>query len=103
MTVAVSVVNSAGNNGTTAFQYGSSCIFNWGLYYQNGDSVHGGPTCAGAFITRNYLCDEDPVFGSDVSSPIEAVSGDLVPAGTSLNLVVNTIHFGTFNYVVTVP
>ena len=102
MTVNVSVENSAGNSGTTSFTYGSPCIFNWSLWYQNGNPVSGGPTCPGAVTFQDYTCGAPAVVGTDTVSPIEGVSGNPVVPGT-YDLIVETIYFGTFNFVVNVP
>jgi hypothetical protein len=106
MTVNVSVANSAGNTGTTSFQYVTPCIFTWSLWFQNGDPVGAaGPTCPGSLTAQDYTCGAPPVVGTDTINPVIGVgnnSGDPVPAGT-YDLVVDTLYFGTFNFVVSVP
>jgi hypothetical protein len=107
MTINVSVVNGAGNNGTTGYYYGSPCIFSWSLWYQDSTPsaphpVSGGPTCPAAVTFQDYTCGAPAVVGTDTVSPIEGVSGNPVVPG-NYDLIVDTIHFGIFNFVVTVP
>ncbi|MEE2830555.1 MAG: PPC domain-containing protein [Myxococcota bacterium] len=102
LTVNVQVQNQGGDSGTTSFTYGSSCIFNWSLWYQNGNPVTGGPVCLSVVTNQNYGCGDPAVSGSDSVEPIEGVSNNPVPPGT-YDLLVDTIYFGLFSYQVTVP
>ena len=102
LTLSVSIENQGGDSGITNFVYPTGCIFSWSLWYANGNPVTGGPTCSTALTFQDYTCGSAPVTGSDVVIPIEGVSGNPVPAGT-YDLQVDTIHFGLFNYSVTVP
>ena len=104
MTVNVSIENTAGDSGTTSFTYASPCLFTWSLAYTNGNPVDGGPdNCPGGLSIRDYSCGSGAIFDGDTILPIEGISGNPVASGTTLDLIVDTLYFGTFTSQVTVP
>ena len=105
MTVTLSLENLGGVTETQVYGGqldGNPCLFAWSLWYTNGNPVNGGPSCFSGFPVVDFVCAAPATTDAHEVVPIEGISGNPVPAG-SYNLEVNTYHYGTLTFPVTVP
>ena len=105
MTVTLNLQNEGGITESQVYGGqidGDPCLFAWSLWYADGSPVNGGPSCFSGFPLVDFVCAAGPVTDSHEVVPVEGVSGNPVVPGT-YSLEVNTYHYGTLTFPVTVP